>query len=298
MELSQIRAFTQVARHKSYTRAAESLFLTQSAISQKIAAREEELGCDLFEQIGKKIQFTPAGERFLTYAERVLTLVSEANESLGDFRKGTKGRITLAAIGSTTLYLLPDILYKFRLLSPEADIALRTEGADDVKESVKRGTADIGIVGSHLKTPELVTARLFHDKIGPFVHPQHRLAGRRTIRLDELAHEPMIHLGVWKSWQDHVMSVFRNAGITPRIHLQLDSIDGVKRMVERGLGFAILPHISTREEVKGGTLIPLRFNDAPSLDREILLIHRRDKQLSPILKKFIDFVLVETKRFR
>ena len=298
MELSQLRAFCKVAQFKSYTNAAKDLFRAQSAISKQVASLEEELGCDLFEQVGKKTRITPAGEHFLVYAERILALLDEARDSLGDFKEGTKGRVSLAAIGSSTLYLLPDILYKFRLRAPEVDSALQTAGGDEVKEMVTRGIVDVGIVGSHVNTEELTAIRLFQDKIGPFVHRHHRLAKRSGIRLAELATEPMIALGMWKSWQDHILSVFRKAGVKPQVHLQLDSIDGVKRMVERGLGFTILPHIATREEVKTGTLVPLRFTDVPSLDRKILLIHRRDKQLSPVLLRFIDFVVEETRRFR
>jgi DNA-binding transcriptional LysR family regulator len=274
------------------------LFRAQSAVSKQIAALEEELGCDLFEQAGKKTLLTPAGERFLSYAERILTLTNEAHEALGDFKNGARGRISVAAIGSSTLYLLPDILYKFRVRSRDVDIVLRTAGGDEVKDMVARGVVDLGIVGSHVKTSEFASVHLFHDRISPFVNRNHPLAKRRRIRFAELASEPMVQLGPWKSWQDYIMSVFRKAGMTPQVHMQLESIDAVKRMVERGLGFTILPHIAARSEVKAGKLVPLQLTDVPSLDREILLIHRKDKQLSTVLQRFIEFVLEETQRFR
>ncbi len=298
MELTQLRAFRAVAQHKSYTRAAKELFLTQSAVSQQMAALEEELGCDLFEQVGKKTQLTSAGEHFLTYTHRILTLEHEARESLDDFKQGAKGRVTIAAISSTTLYLLPDLLAKFRVRHPDVDIVLRTAGGDEVKDMVARGAVDVGIIGSHVSTKEFVSAYLFHDRISPFVSRKHRLSRKRRIRFAELANDPMILLGPWKSWQDYVLAIFRQADIKPQIHLQLESIDAVKRMVERNLGFTILPHISCRAEVKAKSLVPLQFTDVPSLDREILLIHRKDKQVSQILQRFIDFVVEEARRFR
>lgn len=298
MELTQLRAFRAVAQHKSYTRAAKELYLTQSAVSQQMAALEEELGCDLFEQVGKKTQLTAAGEHFLNYADRILTLAHEARESLDDFKKGAKGRVTIAAISSTTLYLLPDLLAKFRVRHPDVDIVLRTAGGDEVKDMVTRGAVDVGIIGSHVSTKEFVSAYLFHDRISPFVSRKHRLARKRRIRFAELANDPMILLGPWKSWQDYVLTIFRQADIKPQIHLQLESIDAVKRMVERNLGFTILPHIACRSEVKAKSLVPLQFTDVPSLDREILLIHRKDKQVSQILQRFIDFVVEEARRFR
>jgi DNA-binding transcriptional LysR family regulator len=301
MELNQLRAFVKVAQLKSYTRAAEALHLTQPAISHQIASLEDDLGCRLLEQVGKKTILTAEGERLLPHAERVLRQLEEAETALEEIKQGEKGRVSIAAIGSSTIYLLPDIIYRFRLQWPEIDIILRTAGGDEVKEMVANGTVDLGILGSHVKMPEtaeFTTVRLFEDKIGLFVNPRHPLAKKRAISFRQLAAEPLIQLGTWQSWQDHVLSIFRKAGLTPQIHLQLDSIEAVKRMVQLGLGYAIIPYIAARRELKSGQLVPLKLKEAPALNRDILLIYRKDRHLTKAFERFIEFICRETQNLR
>ncbi len=296
MELRQLKTFKRVADLKSFTRAAESLSLTQPTISHQMRLLAEDLGQDLFEIQGRRVGLTSAGRVFLSHAEAVLAAVEEARRAVEDVKGGNRGVVRLAAIGSSTVYVLPDVLYKFRTEHPQIDVILQTASGDAIRELVRNNQVDLGIVGSHVPTSEFDSIPLFKDRICPFVHGKHPLARRRRVMFAELAKEPLIQLGTWRSWQNYVLSIFRQVDVAPEIRLQLDSLDAVKRMVERGLGFTVIPDTSAREEIAEGKLVALFPRDVPPLVRQVLVIRRRQKVLSKAQQRFLEFLQQEVRR--
>lgn len=291
MELNQLRTLLKVVETRSFTRAAEALFLTQPAISHQIRALERELGQELLQREGRSVRPTEAGRVLCDYARRITRLLEEAQATLSALRTGEKGTVTVAAIGTTTTYILPDLLHEFRLQHPGVEVILHTAGGEEVRDMVAHNDVDLGIVGSHTDTPELTTVPLFADSIIAVIGAGHAFAARGALSLRELAAEPLILLGGWKSWENYVLSLFVQAEVRPRVHLQLDSIEAVKRMVERGLGFAILPQVAAEIELRSGTLVPVALTDVPALRRDLVLIHRRDKHLTAAARQFMALLL-------
>ncbi|MBI4028474.1 MAG: LysR family transcriptional regulator [Verrucomicrobia bacterium] len=298
MELRQLLAFKRIAELRSYTRAAESLSLTQPAISHQLRLLEEDMGQKLLEMNGRMATLTLAGETFLPFVERILEAIEGSKRAMETINTGERGSLTIAAIGSSTVYVLPHLLYKFRVAHPQIDIILRTAGGDEIRDLVAHNQVDIGIVGSHVPISEFATLPLFKDKIVPFVNAGHPLARKRRVTFAEIAREPLIQLGTWRSWRNYVLSIFHQVGATPSIRLQLDSIDAVKRMVERGLGFTIIPHTAAREEVAEGKLAALNPIDVPPLTREVLMIRRKQKTFSRSQQLFIDFLQAEIPKLK
>ncbi len=298
MEIRQLITFKRIAELRSYTRAAESLALTQPTVSHQLRLLEEELGQKLFELNGRKVALTLAGETLLPFVDRVLGALEDSKRAMENIHQGERGTVTMAAIGSSTVYVLPELLYKFRAAHPHIEIILRTAGGDEIRELVKHNQVDLGIVGSHVPISEFATLPLFKDKIGPFVHAHHPLTKNPRVTFAQLAHEPLIQLGTWRSWQNYVLSLFRQVGVTPQIRLQLDSIDAVKRMVERGFGFTIIPHTAAREEMKEGKLVALEPRDIPPLTRQVLMIRRKKKIFSKAQQRFIDFLQAEVPKLK
>jgi DNA-binding transcriptional LysR family regulator len=296
MEIRQLLTFKRVAELQNYTRAAESLGLTQPAISHQLRMLEEEIGQKLFEFNGRKTMLTTAGRMFVPYADRILSTIQDSKRALENLNEEDRGTVVIAAIGSSTIHVLPDLLYKFRLLHPKITIVLRSEGADEILQLVEQDQVDLGIVGSHVGTAGFATTRLFQDRIGPFVHGDHPMAKKKKVLFAELAREPLIQLGTWRSWNNYVLSLFREVDIVPDIRLHLDSIDAVKRMVERGLGFTILPHIAAKEEVAAGQLAAVIPSDVSLLLRDVILIRRRKKALSKAQECFVEFLEKEVKK--
>ena len=291
MDLAQLRTFIRVADSGSFTRAAEQSYLTQPAVSQQIKRLELELGQELLRREGKRIRTSYAGEVLLEYAHRITALADEAAACLADLAGGENGRVSLAAIGTTTVYVLPDILYRFRMDHPGIQIVLRTWGAEEIETLVEAGDVDLGIVGSHISTAGFTTIPLFNDTVIPVVHPGHPLAAVGEARLADLAKEPLILFGGWKNWTEYVMSIFHEIRVEPRADLQVDSIEAVKRMVGLGLGFTIIPAIAAEEEIENGQLVGLRLTDIRPVERQIMLIYREGRRLSPAARLLVDAVV-------
>lgn len=288
MDLQQLLIFKTVVETQSFTKAADRLFVTQPAISHQIHGLEEEFGQRLLERERKHVHPTDAGEIFYDYTKRIVSLIEESKAVLDDLRTGGKGRVSIAAIGTMADYVFPDFMDTFRKTYPGIQMVLRTAGGEGVKEMVASSTVDLGVLGSHISTPEFTTIPLFKDQILPFVHPDHPAAPSGRATLAELAREPLIQLGGWKSWKNYIMSLFAQIGVDPDVQFQLDSIEAVKRMVEKGLGFTIIPRLAAETEIQGGTLIPIDLIDIPPFYRNILLIYRKDKYLSSALRIFLD----------
>jgi len=288
MELSQLITFKQVVEHRSFTRAAADLYITQPAVSHQIRALEEELSQPLLERSRPHLRLTYAGEVFYGYVMRILSLTEEATAAVQDMAIGEHGRVTIAAIGTSAIYVLPDFLYQFRKAHPDIQMVLRTMGGEEICEMVLADQIDLGIVGSHIDTATLQTIFLFDDQIRPLVHSDHPYTKARRVELAQLAQEPFIQFGSGGGWRKYVSSIFEEIDIVPQEQYQIDSIDAVKRLVERGLGFTIAPIVAVQNEINAGTLVPLELTDITSISRKILLVHRRDKYLARSIQLFID----------
>ena len=288
MEIQQIRVFVKVVETASFTRAAEQISLTQPAVSHQIKKLEGELGQPLLHRDGKQVRATYAGEVLFDYGRRILGLIDEAQNTLAEMAHGETGRLTLAAIGTTTVYLLPDILYQFRTDHPGIQIILRTLGAEEIEKMVEAGEADLGIVGSHISTAGFTAIPLMDDSVIPVVHPSHPFATRGAARLADLAADPLILFGGWKNWTDYVLSMFQEARAIPHSDLQVDSIEAVKQMVARGLGFTIIPAIAAEEEIRTGKLVALTLTDIRPMQRQIMLIYKRGRRLPAATRLFVN----------
>src|SRR5215212_2669798 len=179
MELGQLEAFVQVASHRSFSKAAETLFLTQPSVTARIQALEKELGEDLFERSGRAVRLTDAGATFLPYAERVLKDVLEGRDALEALRHGDFGNLRIGSALTISTYVLPKILKTFRARYPGVDVAIRTGRSDQVLEQVLNDEVQVGIVRA-LVHPEVETVHLYDDDVVLVTDPNHPFARAGT----------------------------------------------------------------------------------------------------------------------
>ena len=291
MELRQLEAFITVARRESFTRAAAELHLTQPAVTRQIAALEVELQALLFDRLGKRIQLTGAGETLLGYAEHILRLTDEAREALEELTAGRAGRIAIGAASTLATYVLPPLLTQFRQEHPGIELSLRTGLSARVRELVLSGVVDIGLVTTEGE-PTQQDGVLTSESLGVYetvlaVPPGHVLATQLTTTVAELSGEPLLAMTTGTNLRTYAEHILADAGVAARVAMELDSVEAIKRMVEAGLGISLLPRVAVASEVAAGRLVALTLTGVPLPERHIVLLRRRDKQVTVPLLAFI-----------
>lgn len=284
-DIPQIEAFVAAATYGSFAKAAAALFLTQPSLSARVQALEGTLGQRLFERTGHGVRLTRAGSVFLPVAERVLKTLEEGRQALDAAQSSEGGLVTIAAALSVSTYLLPDIVKRFRDEHPAARVVIRAGHSRDVLRMVLDEEAEIGLARG-LTHPAVHTVRLGRDEILLVVPPAHPFARRRQVRLAEVAAEPIILFDKGSSDWILITGFFRRGGLLPNVVLELEGIEGAKKMVERGIGIAMLPHLAIRRELREGSLVRVRIGDARPLGRDVDLVYRRKGVLSEPARVF------------
>ncbi len=287
MELGQLEAFVQVASHRSFSKAAETLFLTQPSVTARIQALEKELSEELFERSGRSVRLTDAGNTFLVYAQRVLKDVQEGRDALEALRKTEVGSLRIGSALTVSAYVLPKILKTFRARYPGVDVSVRTGRSDQVLEMVLADEVQVGLVRS-LVHPEIETVHLYDDEVVLVTDNAHPFARTRSARIEDVARQSLIFFDRASSYYGLIHGFFRDAGIVPRHAMDLDSMEATKMMVEEGLGIAILPRVSVERELKLGILVEIEITGVPRIKRQIAMIYRRNRRHARTVGAFIE----------
>jgi DNA-binding transcriptional LysR family regulator len=295
MELGQLEAFLQVASHRSFSKAAEVLFLTQPSVTARIQSLEKELGEDLFERSGRAVRLTDAGNTFLVYAQRALKDVQEGRDALDALRKTEAGSLRIGSALTVSAYVLPKILKTFRARYPGVDVSVRTGRSDQVLDMILNDEVQVGLVRS-LVHSEIETVHLYDDEVVLVTDNSHQFAKTRTARIEEVARQSLIFFDRASSYYGLIHGFFRDAGIVPRHAMELDSMEATKMMVEEGLGIAILPRVSVERELKLGILVEIEITGVPRIKRQIAMIYRRNRRHARTVGAFIE-VLYNLYRF-
>jgi DNA-binding transcriptional LysR family regulator len=295
MELGQLEAFLQVAAHHSFSKAAEVLFLTQPSVTARIQALEKELAEDLFERTGRTVRLTDAGAAFLPYADRVLKDVQEGRDALEALRHGDFGSLRIGSALTISTYVLPKILKTFRARYPGVEVSIRTGRSDQVLEMLLDDEVQVGIVRA-LVHQDVETVHLYDDEVVLVTDPGHPFTHERSADIAEVGKQPLIFFDKGSSYYGLVHGFFRDAGIVPLHAMELDSMEATKKMVEEGLGIAVLPRVSVERELKHGLLVEIEITGVPRIRRQIALIYRRNRKQARSVGAFIE-VLQNMYRF-
>jgi DNA-binding transcriptional LysR family regulator len=296
MDLSQIEAFVQVAQQLSFSRAAQALQLTQPSVTARIQSLERELGEELFERGGRGVRLTDAGEAFLPHALKILQVVKEGRDAVEEVRSLGLGHLRLGSALTISTYVLPKILHAFRRRFPGINVSVRTGRSEQVLGMVLSDEVQAGLVRS-LQHPEVETVPLYEDEIVLAVPRDHSFAQRGEARLEEVATQPLILFDRGSSYFGLIHSYFRQAGLVPHVAMELDSLEATKRMVEEGLGIAMVPRVTIERELELGVLVEVPIVDAAPLSRTIALIYRRNRRRPRPVLAFLE-VLGEIYRFQ
>jgi DNA-binding transcriptional LysR family regulator len=257
------------------SRAAEALYLTQPAITARLKSLESGLGVELFVRTGRGMKLSDAGRAFLPYAERTLATVDEGRQLVANLRQGSVGALVIAAAPAVSTYVLPGILRAFRSTYPNVRLGVRTGHTEEVLEMVLRAEAHIGI-GRPIRHQDVELIPLFDDEMLLVVAARHPFASRGKVSMAELAEERLILFDRTSSYHELTSNVFRQAGVVPSSTLELDNVEAAKKMVQQGLGVALLPRMALASELKSRSLRPVKLVGAPTLRRPIVALRRKD----------------------
>jgi len=293
VELAQLEAFLQVAHHRSFSRAAEALFLTQPSVTARIQSLEREIGERLFERTGRSVTLTDAGHAFIPHAQRALTAVQEGTDAIEAVRHGDVGSIRIGASSSIATYVLPAIFKHFRQERPRVHIHLTTGTTEDMLEKLIAGELHVAITRL-TQHPEIESLHLYNDDLALVVSPSHPFAAKGRVTVAEAGREPFLFFERSSSYHTLIYSMFLRVGVVPESVMELDSMEATKHMVEAGLGIAILPVVSIDPECEAGTLkrVDIRDMEQPA-QREVGVHVLRNRAIAPPLRDFLKLVTTE-----
>jgi len=293
MELAQLDAFLQVAHHRSFSRAAEALFLTQPSVTARIQSLEREIGERLFERTGRSVTLTDAGHAFIPHAQRALTAVQEGTDAIEAVRHGDVGSIRIGASSSIATYVLPAILSRFRETRPRVHVHLATGNTEEMVEKLLAGEIHVAITRL-TQHPEIESLHLYNDDLALVVAPGHRFAVKGRVSVAEAGREPFLFFERHSSYHSLIYSMFLRVGVVPESVMELDSMETTKHMVEAGLGVAILPEVSIQRETTTGTLkrVEIRDMEQPA-QREVGVHVLRNRAIAPPLRDFLKLLASE-----
>lgn len=279
MDLGQLEAFVQVANHRSFSKAAEALYLTQPSVTARIQALERDLGERLFVRDGRGVRLTDVGASFLPHAKRVLKALQEGREALDGLRNLESGALRLGSAPTISTYVLPGLLKEFRCRYPKLQVSVRTGPTEQVLQMLLADEVELGLVRSVLH-PDIETVSLYEDEVVLVTAPGHPFAASGGSEVQDLSGEPLIMFSRGSGYYALVHGALREAGAVPNIAMDLDSMEATKKMVEEGLGIAMLPRLSVERELRLGTLVEVEVRGMKMPRRQVSVVYRRNRRQS------------------
>ena len=281
MDFDHLKTFLEVSRQKSFSRAAEKLLVTQPSISAQIRALESALGHRLLERGGGKVTLTAAGRVFEPFAEECLTRLNHILLTIGDLERSPRGSLTVSSNDSTALYVLPTFFSRFkRQYSRVALNIVRAERAKTI-ESVLNREVDFGVVSLPIKDPRLHVEIIHKDELVLVVPAQHPLASEaagHAVTLEQVARHSLLVPAQGRR-REHLDLLFSQRKLTPRIGMELDSNELLKRLILADMGIGFLPRINILTELRAG-LVQAVSIEGVEIPRDLGLISHRDRVLS------------------
>jgi DNA-binding transcriptional LysR family regulator len=290
MTLHQLRIFLAVARHNSYSRAAEELHLTQPAVSAQVRELERGLDATFFERVGRTIVLTEAGKELHSYAQQVCALIDEARLVMEELDELKRGRIALAAVSTAGAYVLPSLLEAFRRRHPGITVSLEVANRATVQRRLFQNEVDLIVMGRPPEALPHVAEPFLADELVLIASPAHPLAKTKKIPVERLARELFIAREVGSGTRLNADEFFRQQGVKASVGMELGDTSAVKEAVAAGLGVALVSRHAIRMEVALGRLVVLDVKGLP-LRRQWYVVHRQDKRLSRAATAFKAFLL-------
>jgi DNA-binding transcriptional LysR family regulator len=289
MDFDQLHTFLEIVRLKSFSKAAQTCYRTQPAISAQVRQLEQELQTALFERFGSRISLTTAGKIFAEYAEQMLELRKRAQDAIAELDRNPRGELVIAANEATCIYVLPQVFSEYKSLFPAVQLQVDRSYGSRVVEAVMENIADFGMTQLPVQEKRLQVVNIHRDEIRLIVPARHPLAEKKSVFAQDLLECPLL-LPKTGMTRTRLNEWFEPVEDSIHVSMELDSTEMMKRFVMAGLGISFLAASNCREEIAAGKLRALPLGPEPMV-RRLGLIYRRDKALSKAALGFIQVVL-------
>ena len=289
MDFDQLETFLEVARHTSFSRAAEKRFRTQPAISSQIRSLEEEVGARLFDRSGGKVALTAAGKLFQQYAEQTLDARKTMLVTLAEMERVPRGEIVVGANEGTCLHILPEVFAEFKKLYPNVGVQISRLERAKIMESIIDNSVDFGVVSAPVDDKRLTVVNIHRDELVIIAPPGHALSRMKAAAIADVVPFPLLLPKIGRT-RDALENLFHERHLKPKISMELDSSELLKRFVAADVGIGFIARSNVMEDVKAGVLAAIAMADA-SIRRDLALVFRKDKALSRAALAFIEIAV-------
>lgn len=287
--LRQLQSFESVARHHSFSQAAQEMHVSQPTVSKQIKALQNEIGLPLIEQFGKKLHLTEAGEHLYQTSQIWLNHWDQFEQTIANMKGMTAGRLRIATV-TTTKYFLPKLLGQFCQKYPGVDVRLEILNRERVMERLERNEDDVYIMGVPPTNPDIEAIPFLANSLLMIATLDHPLAQKTKIPLSQVAHEPFICREPGSGTRLQIERLFEKQGLKPNIRLEMGSNEAIKQAVAGGLGLSILSSSTLIHEQKDNELAILDVEGFP-VKRNWYWVQHQDKHLPIIAQTFYQFLL-------
>lgn len=289
MDLATLNAFIAIAELGSFSEAAERLYLTQPAVSKRIASLEQQLNVRLFDRLGREVSLTEAGRALLPRAYQILNVLDDTRRALTNLNGEISGRLTLATSHHIGLHRLPPLLRAFTRTHPQVALDIQFLDSEVAYEEVLHGRAELAVITLAPETRRPVHAvPVWDDPLDFVAAPEHPLARSGTVSLADVAHHPAVFPGGNTFTHHIVRRLFEAQGLTPNIAMSTNYLETIKMMVSIGLAWSVLPRTMLDEQV---ARLPL---PGIQLTRQLGYITHTERTLSNAARAFMN--LLDTQR--
>lgn len=289
MDFDQLHTFLEIVRLKSFSKAAQTCFRTQPAISAQVRQLESELHTELFERFGSRISLTTAGKLFAGFAERMLELRKGAQEGIAELERNPRGELVIAANEATCIYVLPRVFSDYRKLFPAVQLQVDRSYGARVVEAVMENIADFGVTQLPVEEKRLQVVPIYRDEIKLVVPSGHPLAACEQVHAADLRGQALLLPRAGKT-RARLNAWLEDVEDDVQVSMELDSTEMMKQFVMAELGISFLAESNCREEAAAGRIHLATLAPDPMM-RRLGLIYRKDKALSRAALGFIQIVL-------
>jgi len=286
----RLQVFHAVAKHLSFTKAAEALFMTQPAVTFQIKQLEEHFNTRLFERGHGRISLTPAGDIVLDYAERILGLSAELDTRLKEMTGQIAGLLLVGASTTIAEFLLPQVLGDFKSRHPNVVPRLFVANSGAVENRVAEHTLDIGFIEAPSHLAAVATDVCCEDELVVVCASSHPLAQHKSITPKQLVEYPYISRESGSGTREVTDAYFQKSGVRPEslnVVMELGSPEALKGLVATGLGFTIMSRATVHKETRLGDLVSMPL--APRLIRNLSVVYPKEKFRSRLVNTFVQF---------